>query len=150
MSANPRQMPETAQAAHPLFRTEQVFLWLPGLAGDHLPYCTYNEMTGDDLEPHHDENHAFYSPPFPVSRETYISWDTQVSPPFPYHAVPIPHSLSPRQMEDLARRVIALMDASPEDFPDPLRVLTNPHKNHIYLALAEMRIPARFVLAVVH
>lgn len=158
MSTSPSLKVETVKPAHPLFPPHQVFLWLPGFAGENLAYCTYNERQlslesdGDDALTHvpdRDENQARYSPPFPVSRETYISWHSDTAPPFPYHAVPITRTLSPGEMEDLARRVIQMMEETPSAYPQPLRVLTNQNKIYIYLALAEMRVPARFLLSIV-
>jgi hypothetical protein len=156
MSAIPNPMLE-ATPAHPLFPAEQAFLWLPGFRGGRLAYCTHNRMpaagsTLDSLYPNQlgrDENGASYSPLFPVSKETYISWHLNVTPPFPYHAVPIARTLSSAELLELAKRVIALREEKLQDYPQPLQVLTNENKIFIYLSLTAMLVPARFVLSVV-
>jgi hypothetical protein len=156
MSTSPKLKSENVKPAHPLFPPHQVFLWLPGLPGEKLPYCTYNERL---LEPNsemvfmhdsdRDDNSARYSPPYPVSRQTYISWHSDTNPPFPYHAVPIARSLSAEEMKELARRVILMLEEKPSNYPELLRALTNQNKIYIYLALAEMGLPARFLLSIV-
>jgi hypothetical protein len=156
MSAIPQLKVETVRPAHPLFPPHQVFLWLPGLPGENLPYCTYNERLLESkdelaflLDSDRDENNARYSPPFPVSRQTYIMWHSDTVPPFPYHGVPISRSLSAAEMEKLARRVILMKEEKPSDYPQLLSVLINQNKIYIYLALAEMRMSARFLLSIV-
>jgi hypothetical protein len=140
-------MTATISPAHPLFPAHQAFLWLPGLPGDQNPYCSYNErhpshgMRGDRWvsgESLHDANMAPYAPPYPVSPETFITWHTNVSPPFPFHPVPIARSLSGSEMEELARRVAKRMNLKPDAFRHPLQVLKNDSKCFVLASLADM------------
>ncbi len=133
--------------AHPLFPSDQVFLWLPGLPGEQLAHCTYNEARGipgsldfrrsNDL-PLLDRNQVRYAPPFPVSAETCTSWHTDVIPPFPFHPIPIARSLSSAEMEFLGRRVHFLANRNADDGTNPLQILRNDRKCHVLAALAEM------------
>jgi len=159
MSAIPNPMLE-ATPAHPLFPADQAFLWLPGFRSERLAYCTHNRMpavtvaasTRDSSFPTGsgcDVNGASFSPLYPVSKVSYISWHLNVTPPFPYHAVPIARTLSGAELLDLAKRVITLREERLQDYPQPLQVLTNEHKIFIYMALADMLVPARFVLSLV-
>lgn len=140
-------MTSTLSPAHPLFPVHQAFLWLPGLPGDQTPFCSYNERpdpadsraaswTGAEIR--RDANLAPYSPPFPVSSETYIAWQTNVSPPFPFHPIPVVSSLSPRQMEDLAQRVMKQQNLSADSTRSPLHSLRNDSKCAVLTALTEM------------
>jgi len=136
-----------SRTAHPLFPADQAFLWLPGFSGEHSPYCTYNEFRADppagdhrrfNRLPEHDSNGARFIPPYPVSRETHIAWHTNVNPPYPYHPVPLRHSLSAGELEELARTVSALMNERAGIDGNPLAVLNNNHKSYILTALATM------------
>lgn len=137
------------RSAHPLFPSTQAFLWLPGFAGDERPYCSHNEFRehpgGFDKRryeflPVQDENGAFFIPPFPVSPETYISWHTNVTPPYPYHPVPVARTLTTGEMEELGERVIRLLGENPDSFPDARAVLRNEHKSTVVAGLAGMKL----------
>lgn len=137
----------TIPSAHDLFPADQVFLWLPGFAGDERAYCTYNEFRDAPLAisqrrlhllPEQDDNGASYAPPFPVSRETHISWHTNVRPPYPYHPVPLARSLSQEELTELGSKVIELLGESPQSHPDPAAVLRNQNKTYILAAMAGM------------
>lgn len=137
------------QSAHPLFPADQVLLWLPGFSGVERPYCTYNESrehpgahnTGPfPLLPECDGKGAPFIPPFPVSSGTYITWHTHVTPPYPYHPVPLERTLSVGEMEDLGRRVIRLLGEDEDAFDDPRAVLRNEFKFHILAVLAAMEL----------
>ena len=117
-----------------------------------MPYCTYNESRVEQppgetwlrREEPRDSNMAPLSPPYPVSKETYISWHNNVSPPFPYHPVPLVRSLSPAEMRELAARVIRLMEADPAEYrQQPLRVLKNDRKCYILTSLSAMGLLAK-------
>jgi|GEM_PF-6187189 len=134
-----------ATPAHQLFPPEQVFLWLPGFTGTERAYCSYNEFRsspGDrDGSPHdeaEDHHGVSYSPRFPLSRETHIAWHTDVSPPYPYHPLPIARSLSRDEMIILARKIIELLGEMAAPKADPLPILRNQHKCHIVAALAKL------------
>ena len=135
------------KSAHPLFPADQVFLWLPGLPGEQLAHCTYNEDRGmpesydfrrTNRLPLFDENRVRYSPPFPVSSETCIAWHTNVMPPFPFHPIPIARSLSAAEMGFLARRVHFLANQNAVEGTNPLQILRNDRKCYVLAALAEM------------
>ncbi len=136
------------RTAHTLFPADQSFLWLPGFTGEEHPYCTYNnesptDSVGSDsssfnLLPLADEKGTYHTPPFPVSSETHISWHTNVTPPYPYHPVPVVHPLSAQELDELGRNVIELLDEKSEAYPDPRIVLKNNHKSYILAALARM------------
>jgi hypothetical protein len=137
----------TIPSAHDLFPPDQVFLWLPGFAGDERAYCTYNEFRDTPLAldqrrlhllPEQDDNGASYIPPFPVSRETHITWHTNVRPPYPYHPVPLARSLSAEELEELGRKVIELLGENPEAHSDPASVLRNQNKTYVLAAMAGM------------
>ena len=137
----------TTPSAHDLFPADQVFLWLPGFAGDERAYCTYNEFRETQvgisqrrfhLLPEQDDNGASYVPPFPVSRETHITWHTNVRPPYPYHPVPLARSLSQDELTELGRKVIELLGEGPQAHADPAAVLRNQNKTYIFAALAGM------------
>jgi hypothetical protein len=135
-----------AQSAHPLFPPDQTFLWLPGFKGKETAYCTYNEFRPDrrhenssiNMMSELDDNGACYTPPYPVSLETHISWHTDVSPPYPFHPVPITRSLSPEDLIELGKNVIQLRDGSVNEECNPLSVIRNDHKPFILAALAHM------------
>ena len=139
---------DLSPAAHPLYAVEQVFLWLPGLPGMERPYCTYNSehrffsawcgVWLYEPEKLHDENGAFYSPLFPINPETYICWHLHVSPPVPFHGVPIIHSLSIEEMSELARRALLASEEDPATYPDPLAILRNDRKSFILASLSQM------------
>lgn len=141
---------ETAAAslpAHPLYPVDQVFLWLPGFPGEERPYCTYNAAQGTSAsagvrlyqaERLHDKNGAFYSPLFPINLGTYICWHLHVSPPFPFHGLPITRSLSAEEMGELAQRVLLACEQDPATCPDPLSLLRNDRKCFILASLSVM------------
>ncbi len=133
---------QRTRSAHPLFPSDQAFLWLPGFAGDMRPYCTYNVQShadGPDSQPtDHDGNGARFMPPFPVSPETHILWHTNITPAFPFHPVPVTRTLSPGEMVELAQRVIRLLGESEDRFADARTVLRNDYKFHILAMLSEM------------
>ena len=136
--------------AHLLFPPDQAFLWLPGLPGDQVAYCTYNESRGNpestettesrwiSRKPDRDENQALYAPPFRVSTATYIAWHTNVTPPFPFYPVPIVRSLSAAELETLGRHVLFLANPNTDLHGDPLQFLRNDRKCLVFAALAEM------------
>ncbi|MES2657980.1 MAG: hypothetical protein V4689_05150 [Verrucomicrobiota bacterium] len=140
--------PDTLRPAHTLFPPDQPLLWLPGFPGEEVPYCSYNGHRADptssgrglNLLPQCDRNGAFYHPPYPVSPETHITWHTNVSPPYPFHPVPLARSLSPSELADVAHKVIELMEEAPEVYPDPIKVLRNQYKPYIVATLARMRL----------
>jgi hypothetical protein len=134
------------RSAHNLFPPDQALLWLPGLAGDETPYCTYNEHRADlrydnrrsDWMPEQDQNGATYIPPYPVSNETHIAWHTNVCPPYPYHPVPLVRTLSALELSELGRNVTELLGEKPDAHADPVKVLRNDHKPYVLAALARM------------
>lgn len=131
-----------SESAHPLFPPDQVFLWLPGFEGEERAYCSYNEIPSQTESvqsrnnPQKDDQGTIFAPPYPVSYETNISWHTDVSPPYPYHPVPIARSLSSAEMTVLARQVTDLLDDPAEKTDDPLSILRNSRKCYILAALA--------------
>ena len=138
---------EISQVAHPLYPVEQVFLWLPGFAGEEHPYCSYNEVEGTtnifttrlyQEERLHDTNGAFYSPLFPIDPGTYICWHLDVTPPMPFHGVPVIHSLSVLEMAELAQQVLIASEEDPAAYADPLIQLCNNRKSFILATLARM------------
>lgn len=135
------------EPAHLLFPPDQAFLWLPGLPGDQVAYCTYNESRGNPEStesrgmsrmPDRDENQALFAPPYRVSTATYIAWHTDVTPPFPFHPVPIARSLSAAELKTLGRRVLALANHNTDQHVDPLQFLRNNCKCLVFAALSEM------------
>lgn len=145
----PLNVGKRTRSAHPLFPSTQAFLWLPGFSGDERPYCTYNEFRDhpggfdrrrSDFLPLQDENGASYIPPFPVSPETHISWHTNLTPPYPYHPVPVARTLTSDEIEELGERVIRLQRENPDAFPDARDILWNEHKSSVLAALAEMEL----------
>lgn len=125
-------------SAHHLFAPNQIFLWLPGLPGEQCAFCSYNWAGGHDsvlsFTSSRDSNEALYSPPYPVSQETYVCWQTNVQPPFPFHAIPIVRSLSIFELKEIGRCVLALA----EETGDPIAVLRNDRKTAILVILAKM------------
>lgn len=141
-------------SANPLFPPSQALLWLPGFRGDEQPYCTYNELHGDSgiTVPSQDElirsrdcNGASRATPFPVSRETNICWHTDVRPPYPYHPVPISHTLSPGEMDQLESKVRLKVQETNHAFRDERTVLRNEFKCLILLGLAELGLLSKHV-----
>jgi hypothetical protein len=133
--------------AHPLFPADQVFLWLPGLPGDQVAHCTYNHARAIAGSPDgrrstrlslHDENRIDFAPPFSVSSETFIAWHTNVTPPFPFHPVPIARPLAAAEMKSLGRRVHFLAHSNADESGNPLQILRNDRKCYVLAALAEM------------
>ena len=133
-------------AAHPLYPSHQVFLWLPGLASGELPFCSCNRAAPEiavldgifGIENLHDDEGNLHAPPFPVSHCTYISWHTHVTPPVSFHPVPIKRFLSIAEMEDLAHKVL---EVSGEKLPGNahlLSILRNEHKSLILCFLARL------------
>ena len=141
-----QQVPEKSScSAHPLFPSHQVFLWLPGLPGPDLPFCSCNKApdlalgdTAFSNEALHDSEGNLYGPPFPVSHHTYVSWHTQVSPPVPYHPVPIKRFLSITEMEGLARKVLEVSGHQLSGNAHLLSILRNEYKSYILCFLAHM------------
>ena len=138
----------TIKSAHPLFPPDQVFLWLPGLPGEQMAHCTYNESRdhADSTPvgrrtrrlPVRDANHASYAPPYRVSAESFIAWHTGVTPPFPFHPVPIARTLGAAELEELGRRVHLLATNNADAPSNPLQVLRNSCKCFVLAVLAEM------------
>ncbi|RYD18841.1 MAG: hypothetical protein EOP88_21175 [Verrucomicrobiaceae bacterium] len=123
---------------------DQAFLWLPGFTDEHEhPYGTlHNESTEDshprDVHLTGAEDQIYQIPPFPVSADSHISWHTDVTPPYPYHPVPVVHALTAGEMDELGLAVIRMMDDTLDLWPDPRLVLRNNHKSYILAALARM------------
>ncbi len=97
-------------SAHPLFPKSQAFLWLPGFSGHALPFCSYNYRWDSNGElsakqPVAENGDAPLHPPYPVSQETFIAWNTTVVPPFPYHPVPVVRPLSAVEIGELGKKV---------------------------------------------
>lgn len=137
----------TGPGAHPLYPVEQVFLWLPGFRSKERPYCTYNAAQETSVpagariyqaERLHDLNGAFYSPLFPINPGTYICWHLHVSPPYPFHGLPITRSLSAADMGELAQRVLLVSEENPTACSDPLALLRNDWKSFILASLSSM------------
>ena len=136
---------KSVRSAHPLFPSHQVFLWLPGLPGPELPFCSCNEapdLTNEDTafpnEALHDSEGNLYAPPFPVSHRTYVSWHTHVVPPVPFHPVPIKRFLSIAEMEGLARKVLEVSGHQLSGNSHLLSILRNQYKSYILCFLAHM------------
>lgn len=136
----------TIKAAHPLFPPDQAFLWLPGLPGEQAAYCTYNE-TGNSgpaeqrrilRRPERDQNQALYAPPHRVSPESFIAWHINVTPPFPFHPVPIARTLSAAELTELGRRAHGIANPHTALDGDPLKILRNDRKCFVLAVLAEM------------
>ncbi|MES2922540.1 MAG: hypothetical protein V4819_13390 [Verrucomicrobiota bacterium] len=131
-------------AAHPLYPSHQVFLWLPGMAGQELPFCSCNReapgiaiedgvFASDDL---HDSEGNLHAPPFPVSHRTFVSWHTHLTPPVSFHPVPIKRFLSISEMEDLARKVLEVSGEELSGNAHLLSILRNEYKCYILYFLA--------------
>ncbi len=140
--------------AHPLFPPDQVFLWLPGFPGEELPFCSYNEARNSHLgadgsrsrrAPTRDSNGAYFSPPCPISPQSFILWQNQVSPPFPFHAVPLKRSLSVEEMKELARQVAQVTGCQSDDSPSRLGVIRNDFKAYILSILSRMGVLAGII-----
>lgn len=138
-------------SAHPLFPSEQVFLWLPGLPGPELPFCSRNHAPGvamtEGLPSNqqvdlHDGNGNLNSPPFPVSHLTYVLWHTDVTPPVSFHPVPLKRFLSIAEMEDIARSVLEVTGAKISGNSHLLSILRNEYKCYILHFLARMGVLA--------
>ena len=136
---------ESTRAAHPLFPSHQVFLWLPGQPGPELPFCSCNEAPDLTMEatnfPNdslHDSEGNLYAPPFPVSHRTFVSWHTHVIPPVPFHPVPIKRFLSIAEMEGLARKVLEVSGHQLSGNDHLLSILRNQYKSYILCFLAHM------------
>lgn len=128
--------------AHPLFPSDQVFLWLPGQPGAELPFCSCNEaleveVSEGQADPY-DSDGNLNSPPFPVSHRTYVSWHTHVTPPVAFHPVPIKRFLTIAEMEDIARKVLEVTGAEPSGNSHLLSALRNENKCYILYFLARM------------
>lgn len=132
------------RTAHPLFPVDQAFLWLPGFTGEHEhPYCTLqNESVEDpcpgDIELSGIHDSIYQVPPFPLNGDSHISWHTNVTPPYPYHPVPVVHPLTAEEMDELGIAVIRMLEEAVDGWPDPRLVLRNSHKPYILAALAGM------------
>jgi hypothetical protein len=135
---------ESPVGALPLYPPSQAFLWLPGLPGEQLPYCSYNEQSGAaSLEKPGrpwgaaaDDTGAPYSPPFAVSQETEICWHKNSSPPSPFHPIPIARTLTDMDLVELADYVIRLMGGAPKDFAEKLKIIHYDFKSYVMGALA--------------
>ena len=131
-------------AAHPLYPSDQVFLWLPGLPGLELPFCSCNHevpntVTADGIfmsEDLHDIDGNLHAPPFPVSHRTFVSWHTHVTPPVSFHPVPIKRFLSIAEMENLARKVLEVSGEKLSGNAHLLSILRNEYKCYILYFLA--------------
>ena len=131
--------------AHPLYPANQVFLWLPGLPGQELPFCSCNEapvvsvqggiVASDVL---HDREGNLYAPPFPVSPHSFVSWHTHVTPPIPFHPVPIKRFLTIAELEGLARKVVEVSGEQISANSHLLSILRNEYKSYILYFLAHM------------
>jgi len=157
MNLHPLPRNHDSGSAHPLYIPEQAFLWLPGLPGEELPFCSYNaaprkpsrealhETDRRDAKDTRDANGAPLSPPYPVSRETFIAWNTRENPHFPYHPVPLAHTLSEAEMITLGKRVAAILGLDPKNplSPDPLQLLKDENKPEITTALSNLGLLAR-------
>jgi len=138
------QNPSDCEAAHVMFSADQAFLWLPGLPGDEVAFCTYNHPPGhavgagpDGKECHADANGAPWTPPDLVSRESFILWDRHASPPFPYHPVAIKRSLTREETAELGRQV-ASMAGTGGPVDDAVSLLRNDNKCAILTVLSQM------------
>lgn len=138
---------KAVSAAHPLFPSDQVFLWLPGLPGAELPFCSCNEapnvpvsegQSSDGQADPYDSDGNLNSPPFPVSHRTYVSWHTHISPPVAFHPVPLTRFLSIAEMEGIARKVLKVTCAELSGNSHLLSVLRNENKCYILYFLARM------------
>lgn len=131
-------------AAHPLYPAHQVFLWLPGMPGPELPFCSCNHeapdiATADEGFPNealHDGEGNLHAPPFPVSHHTFVSWHTHVTPPVSFHPVPIKRFLSIAEMENLARKVLEVSGGKLSGNAHLLSILRNEYKCYILYFLA--------------
>jgi hypothetical protein len=141
---------KAAPSAHPLFPADQVFLWLPGLPGPELPFCSCNvapviavaDGQSTDDEELYDSNGNLISPPFPVSHHSYVSWHTHVTPPIPYYPIPLKRFLSIAEMEDVARKVLEVTGAKLSGNCHLLSVLRNEYKCYVLHFLARMGVLA--------
>ena len=138
---------KAANAAHPLFPSDQVFLWLPGLSGTELPFCSCNEapdvpvlegQSSDGQTDPYDSDGNLNSPPFPVSHRTYVSWHTHVTPPVAFFPIPIKRFLSIAEMEGIARKVLEVTGAELSGNSHLLSALRNENKCYILYFLARM------------
>ncbi|MEO5912892.1 MAG: hypothetical protein ABIS50_01580 [Luteolibacter sp.] len=85
---------------------------------------------------------ANLSPPFAVSQASYVMWDCESSPPFPYHPVPVARPLSAKEMKELAHQVIEMAGEKLEDHPEPLKMLRNDTKSFVLVLLSRMKLLA--------
>ncbi len=108
-------------SATPLFPPSQAFLWLPDKPGLDIPFCSCDEVprspTARSGEPLHDG-------------ERYLS------PPLPFHPIPINRFLTLDELQELAREVRRATGASPMKLNHPLDVLRNENKGYILVFLA--------------
>lgn len=108
---NLNHSPVSAPApAHRLFPPTQAILWLPGFDGHAKPFCSYNfhwedGIDEETLRPLVTDARTPLTPTYPVSFETFIAWNTSVTPPFPYHPVAITRPLLPDELDKLERLV---------------------------------------------
>lgn len=142
-----KRVPQKATpGAHPLYPSHQVFLWLPGLPGLELPFCSCNNeasgiATASEAFPNpalHDDEGNLHAPPFPVSHTTFVSWHTNVTPPVSFHPVPIKRFLSIAEMEDLARQVLEVSGMELSGNTHLLSILRNEYKCYILCFLSRM------------
>jgi len=116
-----------------------------------MPFCSYNEARNTNSRPNatrsrhaptRDNNGAYFSPPCPISPQSFILWETQVTPPFPFHAIPLKRTLSLEEMQELARQVAQVTGALADDSPSRLSVLRNDFKSYILSILSRMGVLA--------
>ncbi|MES2921921.1 MAG: hypothetical protein V4819_10250 [Verrucomicrobiota bacterium] len=89
-------------------------------------------------KPERDQNQALHAPPYRVSTESFIAWHTDVTPPFPFHPVPIARTLGAAELAELGRRVHLLANHQTDLHVDPLRILRNDCKCFVLAVLAGM------------
>lgn len=132
---------------HPLFPASQAFLWLPGLAGKEVPFCSYNMRPCDDAEPDvqplseadaADANGAPFCPPFQISTRTFVAWDERSWPAFPYYPIPIRRTLAAEEIQQIGRRVLRLVGLECAPDLDPLQVLKNDYKCYVFAVLSRL------------
>ncbi|RYD23142.1 MAG: hypothetical protein EOP88_05370 [Verrucomicrobiaceae bacterium] len=122
-------------SAHPLFPRSQAFLWLPGFSGHAAPFCSYNCRWDDDTgEPVAGACDTLLQPPYPVSQESFIAWNTSVVPPFPYHPVPVVRALSAEEIREIGAKVAEI---SMEAAGDGVHAVRNENKHLILTLLAQ-------------
>lgn len=82
-----------------------------------------------------------------MNGDSHISWHTNVTPPYPYHPVPVVHPLTAEELDELGLAVIRMMEEALDLWPDPRLILRNSHKSYILAALAGMGLLQRITPA---